>query len=320
MKIALIRTQKEKNGIYYFLENLRRGFESLGHGAYIIDGTGEGRGFRIRPLTEAIIVDDAREERVLYPFKNSISIPVVTVDHGSFKLSSGVKNIEESPYVENIVSVANLKNLYFKNIVSVSHQLSSSKFKVIHNGVDTKFFIPDENYVKDPFRIKIFAPNFNKQKSLIQLLLNSPPFVDITFTSYEDGERRLQKGIPESLKVTVKVDLTKEELLKEYQNCDVVVTTKPEGFGYTQIEALSCGKPVVGFFKGGSLDIINSPKIGFIEDFRRRSSYSLYQRLEKLLETYSPEECRKRAVEDFNNLKMAQEYLEYIKTLSPHQR
>ncbi len=54
--------------------------------------------------------------------------------------------------------------------------------------------------------------------------------------------------------VTLLGRLTEEQLIHEYRQCDaVLVPSRYEGFGYSALEGMACGKPVVGF-RCGAVD------------------------------------------------------------------
>lgn len=57
--------------------------------------------------------------------------------------------------------------------------------------------------------------------------------------------------------VRFKCGLTLDELVREYQQTDIVVSlSRYEGFGYIALEAMACGKPVVAFEAVGIRDIV----------------------------------------------------------------
>lgn len=59
--------------------------------------------------------------------------------------------------------------------------------------------------------------------------------------------------------------LTEPELIREYQQCDLVVSlSRYEGFGYSALEAMACGKPFLGFDTSGLSEVVRSGITGLL--------------------------------------------------------
>jgi glycosyltransferase involved in cell wall biosynthesis len=61
--------------------------------------------------------------------------------------------------------------------------------------------------------------------------------------------------------------LTETQLISEYRSCDaVLVPSRYEGFGYSALEAMACGKPVVGFRCGAVDEVVVEGETGLLCD------------------------------------------------------
>lgn len=59
--------------------------------------------------------------------------------------------------------------------------------------------------------------------------------------------------------------LAEDDLIREYQQCDAVVSlSRYEGFGYSALEGMACGKPVIAFRTSGIAEVIDDPSTGFL--------------------------------------------------------
>ncbi|MGH8147750.1 MAG: glycosyltransferase family 4 protein [Rhodanobacteraceae bacterium] len=65
--------------------------------------------------------------------------------------------------------------------------------------------------------------------------------------------------------ITLLGRLTEGQLINEYRTCDaVLVPSRYEGFGYTALEAMACGKPVVGFRCGAVDEVVAEGETGLL--------------------------------------------------------
>lgn len=61
--------------------------------------------------------------------------------------------------------------------------------------------------------------------------------------------------------------LTEEHLIQEYRDCDaLLMPSRYEGFGYSALEAMACGKPVVGFRCGAVEEVVAEGETGLLCD------------------------------------------------------
>jgi glycosyltransferase involved in cell wall biosynthesis len=83
--------------------------------------------------------------------------------------------------------------------------------------------------------------------------------------------------------------------LNLYQNCIALISPQLEDFGLTQIEAQACGRPVIGFNKGGNTETIVHNKTGIL--FRYQSTKSLENAITRLTKkNLNTDDCRQQSL------------------------
>jgi glycosyltransferase involved in cell wall biosynthesis len=98
-----------------------------------------------------------------------------------------------------------------------------------------------------------------------------------------------------------------EELGAHYQLCDVfVMPSKKEGFGIVFLEAMACGKPVIAGNQDGSVDALDSGRLGVLvdPDDVPKLSQSIVDVLSKQIQPaliFNPEQLRASVIETFGN-------------------
>lgn len=121
--------------------------------------------------------------------------------------------------------------------------------------------------------------------------------------------------------------LTDEELIGYYQNCQAVIYPQEEDFGLVPLEAQACGKPVIVFSGGGALETVVEGKTGiFFGEQTRESLLRALRKFEELGENYfKQEDCRRQAEKfskerfkkEFKNL-VEEKWLKHTKTTFTH--
>lgn len=107
--------------------------------------------------------------------------------------------------------------------------------------------------------------------------------------------------------------LTDRQLVTYYQNCTALLFPQEEDFGITAVEAMACGKPVIGFGKGGAKELIQPGITG--ELFNQQTPESLINILKDFdYNKYLPTNCRAQA-EKFSKDKFKQKILELVNNL-----
>ena len=135
---------------------------------------------------------------------------------------------------------------------------------LIHGWVDTDVFTPGPPEVRHdgPTRILIVG-NASKRKGidlLPKLITQLGDRFEVTIIGglrSKDGKR--------DIGATFRRGLTRDELIGAYQASDIVVSlSRYEGFGYSVLEAMACGKPVVAFNAVGIRDVVASGVTGLL--------------------------------------------------------
>ena len=104
--------------------------------------------------------------------------------------------------------------------------------------------------------------------------------------------------------------LTDEQLLSYYQNCQALIFPQEEDFGLVPLEAQACGKPVIAFGGGGALETIIGSKTG--EFFSPQTSQALVKVIKSFKAAkYKPEDCRQQA-EKFDKEIFKKKFKEFV--------
>lgn len=136
---------------------------------------------------------------------------------------------------------------------------------VIPNWVDTARYRPAEDYRFDTqrrFRL-LMVGNTGRRKGsdlLGALLARLGEAFELRCTG---GLRHADRRSRED--VVWLGHLSEAGLIDEYQHCDAVISlSRYEGFGYTALEAMACGKPFVGFDTSGLAEVVSSGVTGML--------------------------------------------------------
>lgn len=125
---------------------------------------------------------------------------------------------------------------------------------VIHNWVDVDKYSPaTEPRLPGPFRL-LLVGNRSRRKGFDLL----PRFLAELGHGFEVRcTGGLRDGTGDSLpQVRWLGRLEERSLIDEYRQCDAVVSlSRYEGFGYTAVEAMACGKPFLGFATSGLAEV-----------------------------------------------------------------
>lgn len=188
------------------------------------------------------------------------------------KIVDKVKNEELREGVDVLTAHCSAAKDFMERELEVKREI-----EIIHVGVDTGLFKPMERtgeyLVEDKFKILTVA-RLHKYKGIEYLieamqLLREVPEVKLYILGKGPEEGNLKKLV-KKLGLERKVEFIDKpipnyEMSFLYWECDVYVQPSIiEPYGIAVLEAMACGKPVIGTKVGGMQDTIKDDKTGFL--------------------------------------------------------
>lgn len=139
--------------------------------------------------------------------------------------------------------------------------------QVISNWIDNELYSPAQDYslpVARRFRL-LMVGNHSRRKGYDLL----PAFTQALGNQFELRYTGGLRGHDDHLNLSSNVmslgRLSEKELIQEYKQCDAVVSlSRYEGFGYTALEGMACGKPFLGFRTSALNEVVNDGGAGFL--------------------------------------------------------
>jgi len=193
---------------------------------------------------------------------------------------------------------------------------------VIHNGIDTETFKPQQN---DALKLKYnlgekkivlgVASIWDKRKGLedfVELSKNLDSDYQIVLVGLT--EKQVQ-SLPENI-----IGITRTENVQEMANLYSMATvfanpTYIDNFPTTNIESLACGTPVVTYRTGGSPEALSKETGRVVDKGSITQLQSAIEELSSISGTSLSQLCRKRAVKNFNKNVQFDKYIDlYMKT------
>lgn len=281
--------------------------------------------------------------KVLFEYLNSTSIPIVWTFHDCWAFTGHCAHFVTvgcdkwrnggcfkcpllSTYPKSFVDKSKRnyelkKKLFSENknlqIVAVSRWLESytkdsffkgKNIRVINNGIDTERFYPCASKSSSVFVILGVATSWGESKGLydfykIRELLPEDKYQIILIGLKQEQIDSLSKGI-KGISRTESIS----ELTRFYSEANVLLNpTYADSFPTVNMEALSCGTPVITYKTGGSPEIIDE-KTGIVVE--QGNVNGLIEAI-RLIETnpLSSDACRRRAVQKYDKNARFMDYI-----------
>lgn len=217
-----------------------------------------------------------------------------------------------------IVPVCN----WLGDIVSQSY-LKSANRKIIVNGIDLQIFQPSPNRlslkkqykIDDKFVILAVSNVWNLTKGYDDILWLRDNLSDEYVIVMVGVSPKQKKNLPKGIIGVCRTEKV-SQLAELYSMADVFLNpTYRDTLPTVNIEALSCGTPVVGYNTGGSADIVDD-KVGMLVDQGHKEKLiDAINKIKSIGRDYYYDSCRERSLSKFNSRKCFQHYLDLYNDL-----
>ena len=212
--------------------------------------------------------------------------------------------------------------------------LKDYRFQVIHNGIDTDVFSPQpalESEVRrcyglgDRHVILGIASIWSEEKGLNDFVemaarLDSDEvivLVGMDRKQLDDVLSRCGRTALGDRMVAVKRTADVHQLAGLYSTADVLVNpTWQDNYPTVNLEAISCGTPVVTYRTGGSIEAVAGDTGFVVEQGDIEGLVDAVRRVETLGKAHFMDACRSRAVKEFRKEDRYAEYIELYERLT----
>ncbi len=191
-----------------------------------------------------------------------------------------------------------------------------------------KYYRMNSQVIYPPVKLERFKVKKERQNYyLIVSALSGFKRIDLAIKAFNQlGEKLIVIGDGQERKNLEKIGddniefkgrLPDDEVTKYMQNCKALIFPGEEDFGITPVEAMACGKPVLGYGKGGLLETVLSGKTGeFFDKLTVESFIKGFEKLNKNYLKYDANEIRKQA-EKFSEGRFREEIMKSVSKASP---
>ena len=235
-------------------------------------------------------------------------IPLVLTEHSSLKYAKHARDSYKK-YIYKAYDEANCLIAVGNGLKQEMKNYTNNDIEVIHNMVDLNMFYIDdkekENKNKES-EFNLFSCAFLEEGKGMDELIRafSMAFKDKNVKLRIGGDGALKYKLKELIKeldmekqIKLLGALSREEVSLEMRRCDCfVLASEHETFGVVYIEALACGKPVIGTYNGGAEDIINDYNGIIVEKNNIKKLKNALIKMKSDYKTYDKYEIREKTI------------------------
>tara|TARA_R110002153_G_scaffold66028_1_gene176637 strand:- start:22 stop:1239 length:1218 start_codon:yes stop_codon:yes gene_type:complete len=209
---------------------------------------------------------------------------------------------------------------WLANLIKQSF-LKNHKISVIPNGVSQEIFKPRKNLelekklnLKNKFVVLGVSSVWDKGKGFFDFIELAKKLNDDCILIMVGVTKKQTELLPNNI-IAIPRTTNAEELAELYTMADVYINlTYADTFPTTNLEALSCGTPIITYKTGGSVESVTKKTGLVIEQGNVSAALDAIEAIKKLGKTHFEKHCVSMALDKFNKKK---QYLEYIKLYKP---
>ena len=200
--------------------------------------------------------------------------------------------------------------------------LSGYPRRVIYNGIDTTLFSPRKSDILEKYNLQNsfvilgVASVWSQRKGLVDFIKISERIDDRARIVLIGLSNRQMSNLPKNI-IGIEKTESVEDLASFYSLADIFVNpTYEEVFGLTNIEAMSCGTPVVTYQTGGCIESVNE-RVGFIVE--KGDIDGVANIIENMMITgkqHFSHKCRENILENFESNHRYLDYFQLYKNIN----
>lgn len=236
------------------------------------------------------------------------NIPLVLTEHSSLKYAKYAKESYKK-YIFDAYKNADCLIAVGSELKKEIQEYINSSIEVIHNMVDLSLFNVNKSKVPDVRKDKefeffscAFLEEGKGMECLIKAFTKAFKGQNISLRIGGDGSLKLSlRKLIEDLNMDNQIKLlgalSREEVSQEMNKCDAfALASEHETFGVVYIEALACGKPVIGADNGGAEDIITEENGIIAKKKNVEDLAKALVRMKENYETYDKDKIREKTI------------------------